>query len=225
MDTLTESANAKSENNLYEQIRNALIFGEYEPGQKLKIDELKRQFSAGQNAIREALVRLSVEGLVLAEDQKGFRIPPAGLVELEDLSYMRSVLEREAVGLSIERGDLEWEGRVAAAMRKLNQTELALLDDNAQIENWTYYDLEFHLALMSGCGSPTLLRTYKDLYLKYRQFIVRELKTHGFRGRKIIDEHLAIGDAALRRDKDACLSQLKDHAYSYFNRLKQRESQ
>ncbi|MDB2449015.1 FCD domain-containing protein [bacterium] len=207
---------------LYEQLRNALIYGSYEPGQKLKIDLLKRDFSAGQNAIREALVRLSVEGLVIAEDQKGFRVAPAGLDELKDLAYMRDLLEAEAVGRSIDVGDLEWEGRVAAALRKLNRTEEALLNNDASVELWTRYDQEFHLALMSACGSKLMIRTYQDLFLKYRQYVVRELKTQGFRGREIIAEHLAIGEAALARDKEKCLALLHEHANTYLNRqLKQ----
>lgn len=207
---------------LHEQLRNALIYGSYEPGQKLKIDVLKREFSAGQNAIREALVRLSVEGLVEAEDQKGFRVAPAGLEQLKDLAYMRNLLEAEAVGRSIDEGDLEWEGRVAAAMRKLNRTEEALLNNEASVELWTRYDQEFHLALMSACGSKLMIRTYQDLFLKYRQYVVRELKTQGFRGRDIIAEHLAIGEAALARDKQHCLALLRDHANTYLNRqLKQ----
>lgn len=207
---------------LYEQLRNALIYGSYEPGQKLKIDLLKRDFSAGQNAIREALVRLSVEGLVIAEDQKGFRVAPAGLDELKDLAYMRNLLEAEAVGRSIDVGDLEWEGRVAAAMRKLNRTEEALLNNETSVELWTRYDQEFHLALMSACGSKLMIRTYQDLFLKYRQYVVRELKTQGFRGREIIAEHLAIGEAALARDKEKCLALLSEHANTYLNRqLKQ----
>ncbi|MFG1495483.1 GntR family transcriptional regulator [Saccharospirillum sp. HFRX-1] len=207
---------------LYEQMRNALIYGSYEPGQKLKIDVLKREFSAGQNAIREALVRLSVEGLVVAEDQKGFRVAPAGLDELKDLAYMRNLLESEAVGRSIEVGDLEWEGRVAAAMRKLHRTEEALLNNETSVELWTRYDQEFHLALMSACGSKLMIRTYQDLFLKYRQYVVRELKTQGFRGREIIAEHLAIGEAALARDKEGCLALLREHANTYLDRqLKQ----
>jgi len=207
---------------LYEQMRNALIYGSYEPGQKLKIDVLKREFSAGQNAIREALVRLSVEGLVVAEDQKGFRVAPAGLDELKDLAYMRNLLETEAVGRSIEVGDLEWEGRVAAAMRKLHRTEEALLNKQTSVELWTRYDQEFHLALMSACGSKLMIRTYQDLFLKYRQYVVRELKTQGFRGREIIAEHLAIGEAALARDKERCLALLREHANTYLDRqLKQ----
>lgn len=208
---------------LYEQLRDALIYGQYEPGQKLKIDALKREFSAGQNAIREALVRLSVEGLVVAEDQKGFRVAPAGLEELQDLAYMRNLLEAEGVGRSIDEGDLEWEGRVAAAMRKLNRIEESLLNGDSRIELWTHYDLEFHLALMSACGSPLMLRTYKDLFLKYRQFVVRELKTYGFRGQEIIDEHLTIGEAALSRQKDHCLALLRDHANTYLNRQRHKE--
>lgn len=203
---------------LYGRIKHELLFGEYQPGDKLKVEAIKKQFSVGTNAVREALVKLTADGLVAAEDQKGFRVAAAGLSELRDLTRMRELLEIDGVGRSIDHGDLEWEGRVAAALRKLNRIEAEMLKGGPRVEEWTAYDMEFHIALMSACGSTLHLRIYKDQFIKFRQFVVRELKTHGFRGQDIIDEHMGIGEAALARDKDACLARLRQHTNTYLNR-------
>lgn len=219
LDMPKSTANEKlSTGGLYNQIKHEILFGHFEPGQKLKIDSIKSQFSAGPNAIREALVRLSAEGLVVSEDQKGFRVAPAGLAELQELTRMRDLLEQDGVGRSIDVGDLEWEGRIAAALRKLNRVEEQMLQDSTLLEQWTIYDMEFHVALMSACGSNLHIRMYEDIFLKFRQFVVRELKTNGFRGEEIINEHQAIGEAALSRDKDTCLRLLSEHTNTYLNR-------
>ncbi|WP_428239989.1 GntR family transcriptional regulator [Gynuella sp.] len=203
---------------LYEQLKNEVLFGTYEPGQKMKVEELKKQFGVGPNAVREALVKLAAQGLIIAEDQKGFRIPPGDMDELQDLSRIRALLENEGVGHSIDHGDLEWEGKVAAATHKLNQIEQLMLNDQTMVKQWTRYDQEFHLALMSACGSRLLLKMYADLFTRYRQYVFRELKTYGFRGQQIIDEHSAISQAALARDKARCLDLLLQHNHAYLSR-------
>lgn len=203
---------------LYGRIKHELLFGEYGPGDKLKVEAIRKRFSVGANAVREALVKLTADGLVVAQDQKGFRVAAAGLGELRDLTRMRELLEIDGVGRSIDEGDLEWEGRVAAALRKLTRIEAEMLKGAARVEEWTVYDMEFHIALMSACGSALHLRIYKDQFIKFRQFVVRELKTHGFRGQDIIAEHIGIGEAALARDKEACLARLRRHVNTYLNR-------
>ena len=53
-------------------LRQALISGEFLPGIRLRIDQLGKQFDASTGAVRESLSRLTAEGLVVAEPQKGF---------------------------------------------------------------------------------------------------------------------------------------------------------
>jgi len=203
---------------LHGRIKHEILFGAYEPGDKLKVDAIRKQFSSGANAVREALVKLAAEGLVVAEDQKGFRVASTGLGELRDLTRMRELLEIDGVGRSIDNGDLEWEGRVAAALRKLSRIEAEMLKGASRVEEWTAYDMEFHLALMSACGSALHLRIYRGQFVNFRQFVVRELKTQGFRGQNLIAEHMEIGEAALARDKDTCLARLRQHINTYLNR-------
>lgn len=93
-----------------------------------------------------------------------------------------------------------------------------MLKGEPRVEEWTDYDMEFHIALMSACGSALHLRIYKSQFINFRQFVVRGLKTHGFRGQDIISEHMRIGEAALAREKDTCLVFLRQHINTYLNR-------
>ena len=65
--------------NVYRRIRTDIIFGRAKPGQKLRLDRLKDEYQASVSTLREILNRLSSEGLVLAEGQRGFEVAPVSV--------------------------------------------------------------------------------------------------------------------------------------------------
>jgi len=93
---------------LYETLRSDILKGAYEPGSKLKMETLKERYSSGVNVLRESLARLSSEGLVDSEDQKGFRITPVSSARLSDLTRLRILLECDGAKHSFINGGVEW---------------------------------------------------------------------------------------------------------------------
>src|SRR5882757_7754439 len=83
----------------YEALRADLLACRIAPGSRLKIQDLCRQHAVSLGAIREALSRLTSEGLVVAEPQRGFRVAPISAEELKDLYLARIELE----GLCLKR--------------------------------------------------------------------------------------------------------------------------
>jgi len=69
---------------VYERIREDILIGRLQPGEKLRIDTLRQRYTVGGSPIREALNRLSSEGLVLQHDQRGFGVLPASIEDLVD---------------------------------------------------------------------------------------------------------------------------------------------
>ena len=69
------------------------------------------------------LNRLTSEGLVLAEGQRGFEVAPVSAANLKELAALRMLLEGHALEQSFAAGDMEWEGRVVAAHHKLARME------------------------------------------------------------------------------------------------------
>ena len=64
-----------------------------------------------QAAVREALSLLLSDALVTAEGQRGFRVAPISLADLEDMTNTRVMLETEALRLSIRHGGAVWRRR------------------------------------------------------------------------------------------------------------------
>lgn len=195
--------------NAYRRIRADIIFGRIAPSQKLKLDKLKDVYGASISTLREILSRLTSEGLVVAEGQRGFEAAPVSVENLREVAALRQLLEGFALEQSFAAGDVEWEGRVVAAHHKLAALEQRMRDgDMSQTEMWKRYDWEFHQALISACGSKVLMDTHAAIFDKYLRYQMIALS---FRGDIAAREHRVMLEAALDRDAATAKSMLEKH--------------
>jgi len=193
----------------YDRIRADIVFGRLAPGGRLRLDRLAKDYGASVSTVREILSRLSSEGLVIAEGQRGFQVTPVSPEGLQDVASMRLLLETYALPLSFAAGDLEWESRVVAAHYKLAVMERRMMaGETAGMELWKRYDREFHQTLIEACGSQTLLDLYGgvfDQYLRYQMVAVV------FRGEIAAEEHRLLLDCALTRNAERACEVLDRH--------------
>lgn len=196
---------------VYGRVRADILTGGLEPGQKLKIDELRQAYGSGSSPIREALSLLTSDGLVERVDQRGFRVALVSAEAFEELLTTRCWLEERALYESIQRGGKEWEEKVVLAEYHLSRTPRST-SDNAFIANqdWEHRHKDFHMALISACGSSILLNFCDQLYdqnVRYRHVAGRV----AYPKRDITKEHQAIMQAALDRDAPKATTGLVDH--------------
>ncbi|MDG4718925.1 MULTISPECIES: GntR family transcriptional regulator [Thalassospira] len=205
---------------VYNEIRDDILYGELQPGVKLKLEALRERYSVGVNTLREVLNRLVASGFVFVEGQKGFRVVETSPSNFMELTAMRLLLECDGLTASMKNGDVEWEARVAGAHHKLAAIEKKMVVEQSRelTVRWSQYDREFHQALISACGSDLHLRLHREIFDQFRRYVVIELKTHGFRGQEIIDEHRELCERALARDADAAIARLTDHIETYRHR-------
>jgi DNA-binding GntR family transcriptional regulator len=193
----------------YRRIRSDIIFGRLAPGHKLKLDQLKKDYDISVSTLREILNRLSSEGLVLAEGQRGFEVSPVSRENLKEIAALRQLLESHAITQSFASGDVEWEGSVVAAHHKLfSMEEKMKADDRNNTEQWKLYDWQFHQALISACGSRALMETHAAVFDKYLRYQVLALSN---RGDIAIREHRMLLECALKRDSATAKKVLAAH--------------
>jgi DNA-binding GntR family transcriptional regulator len=193
----------------YRRIRTDIVFGKLAPSAKLKLDRMREEYGASVSTLRELLNRLASEGLVVAEGQRGFEVAPVSAQNMRELAELRLLLETHALTQSFAAGDMDWEGRVVSAHHKLAATEKRQqAGDRADNETWKRYDFEFHHALISACGSETLLEAHAPVFDKY----LRYLMIAGiYRGEVTAQEHQALLACALGRDAATAIGVLKVH--------------
>jgi len=83
--TSTQKPPATQSEEAYRQIRSDIIRGQFIAGEKLRIESLRKQYGIGPTPLREALNRLTADGFVLAEGQRGFITAPLTADDLEDV--------------------------------------------------------------------------------------------------------------------------------------------
>jgi DNA-binding GntR family transcriptional regulator len=195
----------------YEQLRADLLSCRIQPGTRLKIQDLCTRLSVSLGAIREALSRLTSEGLVVAEPQRGFRAAPISPEDLRDLTTVRIEIDSLCLRQAVARGDVDWEARLVAAYHRLSRTPAHNVNDpGSTTDDWAEAHAAFHRALVEGCNSPWLMRLHNQLYdqsERYRRLSVSVAP----RRRDIGDEHQKILDAVLARNADKAVELLSKH--------------
>lgn len=157
----------------YAQLRTDIIEGRWLPGSKLRVEYLRQTYGVGAGTLREALTRLVSDALVSAEGQRGFRVTPIAIDELEDITRLRVHIETHALRESIRHGDAAWRERLQASYEALSTMEQPLTRDNRG--RWEALNLRFHEALMGGRPSPwaqKVLRLLSRHIERYRSFAI-----------------------------------------------------
>ncbi|MES9863477.1 MAG: FCD domain-containing protein [Candidatus Thiodiazotropha sp. LLP2] len=196
--TLTDQA--------YLKLRSDIIHGVLMPEEKLRIEHLRESYGVGASPLREALSRLTADGFVTAEGQRGFRVAPMSETDLADITRMRILLEKQALSQSIEHGDDAWESQIVATFYQLEKVEESEKRDQAE---WELRNHDFHEALIAGCTSKWLRRFYGILYDQHKRYRNIALSTEI--PRDLHQEHEALRNAALARDKQLACDAIEQH--------------
>jgi DNA-binding GntR family transcriptional regulator len=198
-------------NAAYERLRADLLTCRLAPGEAIKINEISSLIGTNPIAVREALSKLSSEGLVIAEPQKGFRATPISADELRDLTRVRIEIENICLRMAIETGDVNWESGIVAALHRLQRAALRDPDDHdLNNETWVADHLIFHEALTNGCDSPLLLDFRATLFARSERYRRLSIPLAAFE-RDLNMEHKNIADAVLARDTPGATKLMAEH--------------
>ncbi|MCB1395917.1 MAG: FCD domain-containing protein [Rhodobacter sp.] len=194
----------------YELLRSEILTGVMPADAKINISETVARSGLSLGSVREALSRLTSEGLVVAETNKGFRVAPITLEDLEDLTRTRVLIECACLSSAIENGDLQWESGIVSTQFELSRLSLLLDTSDTVNARWTEVHARFHAALVAGCNSPWLLKIREMLYTQAERYRVATAPYDRMK-RDLDAEHKELADAALARDIPRATAAMRDH--------------
>jgi DNA-binding GntR family transcriptional regulator len=199
----------------YDRIRRGILQCELLPGEKLQIEAMSDRYGVGAVPVREALNRLSSEGLVERKSHRGFNVAPISIAELEELVKTRIWLETIALTESIRNHDEAWEEELVVSFHRLARTHRRLPEDGSPetTEEWEARHKGFHMLLLQRCGSSWLLdfcSMLMDQAVRYRNL---SMNTNPNKQRRegAASEHRAILDAVLDHDTVRACQLLEEH--------------
>ena len=150
-----------------DDLRDAIISHDLEPGRRIAEDELALHLGVSRGPIREALMRLDREGLVTIERHKGARVASWNDTDIQEIYSMRSALEVLAI---------EWACKNATAadikaMEEILDTYDKLTDKQRTPREVSRLDLDFHTALFASAHHGRLFKTWEVLRSQIHAFL------------------------------------------------------
>lgn len=212
-----KSDNRTRNSNVYTQMRADILECRVSPGERLRFDDLRKRYDITVGPIREALMRLTSDGLVLLEEHRGFTVAEVSPEQLADITATRREIESLAIRWSIERGDDRWESEVYARYHELAKRDMPSLTGELDME-WERRHRAFHVSLYAACGSTWLSHFCNQLHDhtdRYRRLWFRHFNAT----RDVIGEHRQIMEAVTQRDVAAASYLIQRHLTQTMNAL------
>jgi DNA-binding GntR family transcriptional regulator len=189
-----------------EVIREAIIDGRLEPGQRLKEEELARELGISRTPVREALLILQTEGLVDAAPNRGAVVRSHDAGDLEDLYQLRALLEGYATRRAAANVS---EATIAELWASCARFEALIEGD---VQELVKENLHFHSTILDTAQSRRvgeLIRKVIELPLVYRSYIwysvdQRRISAH---------YHRQITKALESRDGERAELVMKEHVF------------
>lgn len=189
-------------------LRDEVLAGRLQPGQEFTVKEIADQYGVSATPVREALVDLSAQGLLDADQHRGFRVHEYSVDDFRGMLEARTLVT-DGMFHALAEGHLAHlrpdEPRVATALtgvrRRGEEAQRAALAGEVTV--LIGYDLRFWRELGSVFGNPYLTDFLHRLRVQSWVCVVQHLRgLPDLRGH-LWAEHTDLVDALSRRDTDA----------------------
>ncbi|MEW6993283.1 GntR family transcriptional regulator [Colwelliaceae bacterium MEBiC 14330] len=133
-----------------ETLREKILSGEFKAGESLRQAALATELNVSRIPVREALLQLEGEGLVVFEPHKGATVTELNAKHVDELFELRAMLEGNLLAASLP---LLTEEKLAEASAILAKLDKALGTENAA-NTWSELNSNYHNCLYSAANRP-----------------------------------------------------------------------
>ncbi|MFZ2652338.1 MAG: GntR family transcriptional regulator [Burkholderiaceae bacterium] len=176
---------------VYRELRADMIQCRLPPGTELRESELALRFGLSKSPVRDALMRLEREGLVITLPRQGYRVAPVSLADVQDMFHLRDALEQACMERIVRRAGDEQ----LAELERFRRFDAAQWDGG-----FVAYNREFHRCLARIADNPRMRDHLIDLIDQMERAVQLSLSSLK-KGdpRSLVDEHCQIIDALQAR--------------------------
>jgi GntR family carbon starvation induced transcriptional regulator len=154
----------------YARLKADLIACRLAPDSRLNISKLQKDLGFSQAAVREALSRLTAEGLVTIEPNAGFRAASISRDGFRDLTLACANVEVPCLRSALANGDLKWEGALLATYHIASKVLERVVAGEEDISSYAIQRRAFHETLVSPCSNRWMLWSWRLLYTQHMRY-------------------------------------------------------
>ncbi len=204
MTTQVEVESGSSVERVYAQLRSMAISYAFKPGERLNEVDLSKRLGVSRTPLRDALNRLTTEGLLRFIPGRGFSCRDLDVREIFSLYELRKAIEIAAIRLAIQRAsDNDIDGLLEFLDDTGPDAGTRSTDELVQLDEW------YHERLMTMSGNEEMLRVLRNVNARIQ--LVRWIDMNGALRPKTQLEHREILVALKQRDEANCVAALEKH--------------
>ena len=190
---------------VFNTLREAILKGELQPGERLMELQLASKLGVSRTPIREAIRMLEQEGLAVTVPRKGAEVARMTLKDMEDVLEIREALDELAAQIACERISSEQMNRLMDTKKEFERI-LA----SGEVKEIADVDVKFHDIIYEATDNAKLvylLNNLREQLFRYRVEYLKNPENYP----ALIQEHEAIVSALEARDKAKVTEAMHEH--------------
>jgi len=189
IDHLNKRRNFSTRDLVYEKLKESIIKLELKPGQSVSEKEISELLNVSRTPVREAFVRLAQEELLEVYPQRGTFISLIDLDHVEEVRFIRELLERASAKLAAENPE-----KVDFVTLKENLQRQRFCMDEKNYMKLFELDEEFHYIISIGAEKPRIWSVLQNFNAHLNRIRMLSLAAN-YNWEQILSQHLEIADA------------------------------
>ena len=214
MDRLQLVVNSKTpetrEDLVADALRSGILSGAYKPGEKLDQRKIAGELGVSRTTLRGGLRTLSAEGLVTVIPRRGARVTERSIAELEELQFIRQLME----GAAARRGASRMDDLQLDSLGKI----LEMAENTSDVEEILALNSQFHSTIYSAFPQPVLMRhieQFRNKAAPYNRVYLGSVNSKEI----ALAGHRRIYEACVRRDGKGAEEETHIHLEQVFERI------
>lgn len=195
-------------------LRDAIIAGQFAPGERLNETDLAEQLGTSRGPIRDSLAALAHEGLVVHEPHKGARVPLLDRADIEDVYSLRVALETLAARTAVKRA-----AAVDFEILDRAMEELADAFDRGDRRSITDADLRFHDAFYEAAHHDRLSVAWRTVRSQVALCLFSRNTVSATSREIVVDEHAHLLALLRARSESELVDAVRAHIETAYRRL------
>jgi DNA-binding GntR family transcriptional regulator len=198
-----------------DRLRDAIFRGSFKPGESLREEQLAAMLDVSRGPVREALVQLEREGLVIVRRHRGATVAQLSRSDLDEVYSLRLVLERLAMQRAVQSAtDQDFD-----AMEGVLEEFDAALSRGPSEKEVAELDIRFHDLIYRAARHQRLYDCWANLRSQIYIFLLsRNVANPDFR-EVTVKSHADLLDALRARDEARATVAIEEHLRGAYDRV------
>ena len=200
---------------VFNTLRQAILRGEFKPGERLMEIQLANKLGVSRTPIREAIRKLELEGLVIMIPRKGAEVAKMTEKDMEDVLQIRDALDELAASIACEQMTKEQLDTLTETMHEFEEST-----KSKDLKKIAAADVQFHDIIYQATGNPKLvnmLNNLREQMYRYRVEYLKDEKNFPI----LIREHSQIVEGLTAKDKTMLTAAMHKHVMNQATAVKE----